>query len=108
MLVSWLPPETQRILSRKFSFRCVHACFVCLCVVLFPINLTENEVSDAERSGIEYGTKTTIYSCLGDEMNLDGRHSHLRRARAVVLHIVHISIGVTKIAALRVPPMKGK
>ena len=77
-------------------------------MVLFPITLTDNEVFDAERSGIEYGTKTTIYSYFGDEMNLDGRHSHLRRARAGVMNIVHISIGVTKIAALRVPPLKGK
>ena len=77
-------------------------------MVLFPITLTNNEVFDVERSVIEYGTKTTIYSYFGDEMNLDGRHSHLCRARAVVMIIVHISIGVTKIAALRVPPLKGK
>ena len=55
-----------------------------------------------------YGTKTTIYSYFGDEMNLHSRHSHLRRARAGVMNIMHISIGVTKIAALRVPPLKGK
>ena len=73
-------------------------------MVLFPITLTDKEVFDVERSGIEYGTKTT----LGDEMNLDGRHSHLRRARAGVISIVHISIGVTKIAAQRVPRLKGK
>ena len=41
-------------------------------------------------------------------MNLDGRHSHLRRALAGVMTIVHISIGVTKIAAQRVTPLKGK
>ena len=73
--------NSGKILSRKFSFRCVLACFVCLGVVLFPMTLTDNEVFDAERSGIEYGTKTTIYSYLGDEMNLEGRHSHLRCAR---------------------------
>ena len=77
-------------------------------MVLFPITLTDNEVFDVERSGIEYGTKTTIYSYFGHELNLDGRQSHLRRARASVMNIVHISIGVTKIAALRVPSLKGK
>ena len=77
-------------------------------MVLFPNTPTDNEVFDVERSGIEYGTKTTIYSYFGDEMKLDGRHSHLRRARAGVMNIVHISIGVTRIAALRVPPLKGK
>ena len=41
-------------------------------------------------------------------MNFDGRHSHLRRARAGVMNIVRISIWVTKIAALSVPPLKGK
>ena len=45
---------------------------------------------------------TTIYSYFGDKMNLDGRHSHLRRVRAGVMNIVRIAIGVTKIAALRV------
>ena len=83
-------------LIRKFSFRCVLACFVCLCVVLFPITHTDNEVFYVERSGIEYGTKTTIYSYLGDEMNLDGRQSHLRRSLAGVMTVLHISIGVTK------------
>ena len=92
----WDVKQFWEILSRKFSFRCVLACFVCLCVVLYPITHTDNEVFYVERSGIEYGTKTTIYSYLGDEMNLDGRHSHLRRARAGVMNIVHISIGVTK------------
>ena len=77
-------------------------------MVLFPITLTDNEALDVERSGIEYGTETTIYSYFGDEMKLDGRHSHLRCARAGVMNIVHISIGVTRITALRVPPMKGK
>ena len=77
-------------------------------MVLFPITDANNEVFYVERSGIEYGTKTTIYYYLGDEMNLDGRHSHLRRARAAVMNIVHISIGFTKIAALRVPLLKGK
>ena len=77
-------------------------------MVLFPITHTDNEVFDVERSGIEYGTRTTIYSYSGDEMNLDGLHSHLRRARAGVMNIVHISIGVTKISALGVPPLKGK
>ena len=77
-------------------------------MVLFPISHTDNEVFYVERSGIEYGTKTTIYSYFVDEMNIDGRHSHLRRARAGVMNIGHISIGVTKIAALRVPPLKGK
>ena len=65
-------------------------------MVLFPITHTDNEVFYVERSAIEYGTKTTIYSYLGEEMNLNGRHSHLRRARAAVMNIVHISIGVTK------------
>ena len=65
-------------------------------MVLFPITHTDNEVFYVERSGIWYGTKTTIYSYLGDEMNLDGSHSQPHRARAVVLNIVHISIGVTK------------
>ena len=41
-------------------------------------------------------------------MSLDGRHPHLRRSCTGVMNIVHISIGVTKIAALRVPPLKGK
>ena len=59
-------------------------------MVLFPLILTDKEVFDVERSGIDYGTKTTIYSYIGDEMNLDGRHSHLRRARAGVMNIVHI------------------
>ena len=77
-------------------------------MVLFPITLTDNEVLDVERSGIEYGTKTTINSYFGDEMNLEGCHSHLRRVSAGVMNIVHISIGVTKIAALRVPTLKGK
>ena len=77
-------------------------------MVLFPITLTDNEVFELERSGIEYGTKTTIYSYFGDEMNLDGRHSHLCRARAGVMNILHISLGVTKIAALKVPPLKRK
>ena len=77
-------------------------------MVLFPITHTDNEVFYVERSGIEYGTKTTIYTHFGDEMNLDGRHIHLCRAGAGVLNIVHISFGVTKIAALRVPPLKGK
>ena len=65
-------------------------------MVLFPITHTDNEVFYVERSGIQYGTKTTIDSYLGEEMNLNGRHSHLRRARASVMNIVHISIGVTK------------
>ena len=51
---------------------------------------------------------TTIYSYFGDKMNLDGCHSHLHRARASVMNIVCLSIGVTKIAALMVPPLKGK
>ena len=51
---------------------------------------------------------TTIYSYFGDKMNLDGRHSHLCRARAGVMNIVRISIGVTTIAAVMVPPLKGK
>ena len=41
-------------------------------------------------------------------MNLDGRHSHLLRASAGVMNIVHISVGVTKIAALGGRPLKGK
>ena len=59
-------------------------------MVLFPITHTNNEVLYVERSGIEYSTKTTIYSYFGDEMNLDGRHSHLSRTRAGVMNIVHI------------------
>ena len=98
----------EKILSREISFRCVLACFVCLCVVLFPITNTDNEVFYVERSGIEYGSKTTMYSHFGDEMNLDGRHSHLRCARAGVMNIVHISIGVTKTAVLRVPLLRRK
>ena len=61
-----------------------------------------------ENYGIEYGTMTTIYSYYGDKMNFDGRHSHLCRACAGVMNIVRISIGVTKIAALMVAPLKGK
>ena len=77
-------------------------------MVLFPITNTDKEVFYVERSGIEYGTNTTIYSYFGDKMNSDGRHPRLRRARAGDMNIVHISFGVTKIAALRVPPLKGK
>ena len=92
------------------NLRCIVSLLVLFAFVwsCSPITLTDNEVFDVVRSGIEYGTKTTMYSYFGEEMNLDGRHSHLRRARAGVMTIVHISIGVTKIAALRVPPLKGK
>ena len=61
-----------------------------------------------ENYGIEYGTMITVYSFFRDKMHFGGRHSHLRRARAGVMNIVRISIGVTKNAALMVPPMKGK
>ena len=61
-----------------------------------------------ENYGIDYSTMRTIYSYFGDKMTLDGRYSHLRRARAGVMNIVRISIGVTKIAALMVPQLKGK
>ena len=60
-----------------------------------------------ENYGIEYGTMI-IYSYFGEKMNLDGRHSHLRRARTGVMNNVRIPIRVTKIAALMVPQLKGK
>ena len=84
------------------------ACLVfrlCGLVLHYP---TANEVFDVDNEGIEYGTMTTIYSYLGDKMNLDSRHSHLRRARAGVMNIVRISFGVMKIAAPMVAPLKGK
>ena len=90
--------------------------FVPLCPCMFCLPLcglvlhypTNNEVFDVANYGIEYGTMTTIYSYFGDEMNLDGRHSHLRRGSAGVMNMVRIPFWVTKIAALRVPSLKGK
>ena len=46
---------------------------------------------------------TIIYSYIGDEMTLDGRHSDLRRVRASVANIESITIGVPKINAPMVP-----
>ena len=88
-----------KILSRKFSFRCVLACLGFL-VSHHPI---DNEVFDTKNYGIEYGTMTIIYSQIGAEMTLDGRHSDFRRVRAGVTNIESITIGVPKIIPQMVP-----
>ena len=46
---------------------------------------------------------TTIYSYIGDEMTLDGRHFDLRCVRAGATNTESFTVGVPKINAPMVP-----